>query len=145
MSKFDYKDPEIYGMFDDIIVKESRPYYAYINNKPYMLPDGTRKYVKNKFLVYGSLQTWKSSRTYDADGIRSSIRVGKFYTVNNYNLKANDVIQKNNEFFTIKQVADYDNAGVRTYEVERIGLDEIVKYDFESYLETRFEDMEQAT
>jgi len=133
-----YKDVD-FGFLDDVIDKASFPYYAFVISNKYIDPDGSEKVTYTRYTINGSLQTYKRNRRYDTDASQANVsgRTGKFYAKYNVQLNENDLIQRmdNGHTYRITQVADYDYVGVRNYEVERVGIDELKRYDFTNYLD----------
>lgn len=136
-----YRDID-YGWLDDVIDRASFSYYAFVITDKYIDVDGSEKVNYTRYLIRGSLQTYKRSRRYDSDGSSSNAsgREGKFYAKYNVKLNENDLIQRldNGQTYRVTQVADYDYVGVRNYEVERLGIDELKEYDFSNYVEANF-------
>lgn len=137
----DYKDVD-FGWLDDVIDKASFPFYAYVITSKYIDNDGSEKVTYTRYTIKGSLQAFKRVRNYDTDGSNSntSSRIGKFYAKYNVRLKENDIIQKidDGSTYRVAQVIDYGYVGVRNYEVERLGIDELYRYDFSNYIEEDF-------
>lgn len=142
---FDYRDPELYGKLDDVIESLSFNYYVYVKTPMGINPEGVEIYKRRKYLIRGSLQTWKKRHTYGSeDNPNNSKRDGRFYSKYNVKLNEGDIIQKNDNYFKVIDHDDFDYGGVRQYSVERVGYDEIVRYNFEDYVEERFENMPQV-
>lgn len=137
----DYRDVD-FGWLDDVIDRASFVYYAYVVSNKYIDPEGAEKVSYIRYTVRGSLQTYKRNRKWDGDGSTSNTsgRTGKFYAKYNVRLNENDIIQRidNGITYRITEVSDYDYAGVRNYEVERLGIDELIRYDFSNYIEEEF-------
>lgn len=135
----DYRDVD-FGFLDDVIDKASFKLFAYVARDIYISADGREKTKYARYTFMGSLQAYSRRRNYDADGGKpnTSSREGKLWAKYNVVLKEGDLVQKRNEYYRITQVHDYDYAGVRKYEVERIGLDEIQTYNFGEFLEDTF-------
>jgi hypothetical protein len=137
----DYRDID-FGFLDDVIDRASFQYYVFVIGNKTIAPDGSERVTYVRYTINGSLQTYKRSRTYDTDGNKSNIsgRTGKFYAKYNVILNENDLIQKTDDGTTyrVTQVHDYSYAGVRNYEVERLGLDEIKRYNFAQFVEDKF-------
>jgi len=131
-----------FGFLDDVIDRASFPYYAFVISNKYIDPDGSEKVSYTRYTINGSLQTYKRNRRYDTDASSANAagRGGKFYAKYNIRLNENDLIQRMDNGFTyrITQIADYDYAGVRNYEVERVGLDELQRYDFSNFVDDTF-------
>ena len=67
-------------------------------------------------------------------------RQGKFYCKYNVKLNVGDIIQKHDMHFRVTEVEDYDYGGIRQYIIERLGYEEIITYNFDEYIEERFDD-----
>ena len=132
-----YRDRD-FGFFDDVIKLASFKYPAYIVYDSKINIDGTKTYLRKKIEITGSLQTYRRRRNYNNDGPATSRREGKFYSDYTNKLSEGDIIQKNDEFYIITDMDDYDYAGVRNYPVERLGMDEIHKYNFFELVEQPF-------
>lgn len=143
MTDFDdlYKDID-FGWLDDVIDRASFTYYAFVISNKYIDQDGSEKVSYVRYKIKGSLQTYKRNRNWDQDASSSNVsgRLGKFYAKYNVRLNENDLIQRmdNGITYRVTQVSDYDYAGVRNYEVERLGIDELMRYDFSHYVEEEF-------
>lgn len=139
----DYKDID-YGWLDDAIDLASFKYYAFVQSSAYIDIDGSEKASFTRYLINGSLQTYVRSRSYSEDASKPNVssRDGKFFAKNDVVLNEGDLIQRldNGLTFIITQVKDYDYVGIRNYDVARLGLDEMRKYDFSSYVEATFGD-----
>jgi hypothetical protein len=137
----DYRDVD-FGFLDDAIDRASFQYYIFVAGNKTIAPDGSERVTYVRYTINGSLQTYKRSRTYDSEGSKANIsgRAGKFYAKYHVILHENDLIQKLDDGVTyrVTQVNDYSYAGVRNYEVERLGLDEIKRYNFSQFLEDTF-------
>lgn len=136
----DYRDID-FGWLDDVIELASFNYYAYVKYDANINLDGTTQNIYKRHIVRGSLQTYRKRRNYSNDGETPNVssREGKFYTRYDVVLNEGDIIQKNSDFFKIKNPSDFDYAGVRNYEVERMEIDEIENFDFEKYIDDTFE------
>lgn len=134
-----YKDID-FGWLDDVIDKASFPYYAFVVSNKYIAPDGSEKVEYKRYKITGSLQTYKRRRSYESDTGNKSSRDGKFYAKYNVKLKENDLIQRldNGVTYRVTQIANYEYAGVRNYEVERLGVDEVRRYNFNDFVEDQF-------
>lgn len=136
-----YKDID-FGWLDDVIDRASFVYYAFVVSNKYIDQDGSEKVTYTRYKIKGSLQTYKRNRNWDQDASSSNVsgRTGKFYAKYNVRLNENDLIQRMDDGTTYRvvQVADYDYVGVRNYEVERLGIDELMRYDFSNYVEEEF-------
>lgn len=143
---FNYRDNELFGQLDDVIESASFDYYVYVKTPQGISPEGVMLYKRRRYVVRGSLQVWRKTYSYgSADNPNNSKRDGKFYARYNVKLNEGDVIQKNDNFFKIVGHDDFDYGGVRQYAVERIGYDEVVRYNFADYVEERLENMPQAS
>lgn len=136
-----YKDID-FGWLDDVIDRASFVYYAFVVANKYIDPEGSEKVTYARYRIKGSLQTYRRDRRYDTDGTNSNMsgRVGKFYAKYNVRLNENDLIQRmdNGITYRVTKVSDFDYVGVRNYEVERLGVDELKRYDFSQYIEEEF-------
>lgn len=139
----DYQDVD-FGWLDDVIDRASFAYYAFVVSNKYIDEDGSEKVSYTRYKIKGSLQTFKRTRSWDEDGSSSnkSGRTGKFYAKYNVRLNENDLIQRmdNGITYRVTQIADYDYVGIRNYEIERLGIDELIRYDFTDYVEAEFPD-----
>jgi SAM-dependent MidA family methyltransferase len=137
----DYKDVD-FGWLDDVIDRASFPFYAYVIASKYIDNDGSEKVTYTRYTIKGSLQAFRRERNYDTDGSRpnTSSKKGKFYAKYNVRLKENDLIQKidDGSVFRVVQVIDYGYVGVRNYEVERLGIDQLYNYNFSEFVEDDF-------
>lgn len=137
----DYKDVD-FGWLDDVIDRASFPYYAYVIASKYIDNDGSEKVTYTRYTIKGSLQAFRRDRNYDTDGSRpnTSSKPGKFYAKYNVRLKENDLIQKidDGSVFRVVQVIDYGYVGVRNYEVERLGIDQLYNYNFSDFIDADF-------
>ena len=138
MSMDDYRDPYWAGQFDDVLKEFEKPYYLYRVTGKTVEADGSTLETKVKYLIYGSLQTWRRKRNYSEDGPNTSSRAGKMIVDYRYKLNDGDIIQKQNNFYRVVDSNDYDYAEVHDFPVERLGLDEIQTYKFDEYLEEEF-------
>lgn len=134
----DYRDIDFYGKLDDVITEFERPLILYRITGKSIGPDGSTIETKKKYNIEGSLQTWRRTRNYSEDGTHTSSRTGKLLVRYQYKLKEGDIIQKNDEYYRIVDVNDFDYAGVHDFPVERIGMDEVQRYNFDEYLEEKF-------
>lgn len=142
---FDYRDPDFYGIFDDVIATFSFDYWAYIKTNPRINPEGTMVYEQVKYKIRGSLQAFRKTRVFgNPDSPIVSSRDGRFYATYDVKLKEGDVIRKEDKFYKVIPTEDYDYAGVRQYDIIRVGYDEIVNYDFEKYIEKNFDEYKKA-
>ena len=138
----DYRDPYYVGKLDGVLKEFETPLYLYKITGKVRMPDGSINELKKKYLVYGSLQAWRRKRNYNEEGIQVSSRDGKLLIDYRYKINEGDIIQKNNNFYRLIDPNDYDYAEVQDFTAIRIGLDEIVKYKFEEYLEEEFPELE---
>lgn len=139
---FDYRDPYYAGRLNGVLEEFQTPLYLYRIVGKIVGPDGSVMEIKEKYLIYGSLQTWRRKRTYTEDGINFSSRDGKLLVQYSYKINDGDIIQKNNQFYRVLEQNDYDYAEVQDFNVARIGMDEVVNFDFDKYLEKEFSEME---
>ena len=143
MGDFDdlYKDVD-FDWLDDVIDRASFPYYAFVVSNKYIDQDGSEKVTYTRYKIKGSLQTYKKNTKWDQDGSSSNVsgRTGKFYAKYAVRLNENDLIQRmdNGITYRVIQTSDFDYVGVRNYEVERLGIDELMRYDFSNYVEQEF-------
>lgn len=145
VDSFSYRDDEIFGQLDDVIERTSFNYYVYTKTPTGISPEGVETYRRRKYIIRGSLQAWKKRYTYGSeDNPNNSSRDGRFYARYNVKLNVGDIIQKEDNYFKILDLDNYDYGGVRQYSVQRIGYDEIIHYNFAEYVEDRFENMPQA-
>lgn len=139
----DYRDVD-FGWLDDVIDKASFPYYAFVITGKTIAANGSEVPSYTRYIINGSLQAFKRSRRYgeDQNNANASGRGGKFYAKYDVILKEGDMLQRmdNGITYRVTQVADFDYVGVRNYEVERIGIDELQNYDFSAFVEGHFED-----
>lgn len=134
----DYRDPYWAGRLEDVLTAFEKKLYLYRVVGKTVAPDGSIVEMKKKYSIYGSLQTWRKTRNYSEDSVNTSSREGKLLVKYRYKLKEGDIIQKNNEFYRIMDVNDFDYAEVHDFRVQRLGLDEIQNYKFDEYLEEKF-------
>lgn len=134
----DYRDDYFFGKLDDTLGYFEKPLTLYRITGKSLGPDGSIIETKKKYEIMGSLQTWRRTRNYSEDGVHTSSRSGKLLVRYQYKLKDGDIVQKNNEYYRIVDTNDFDYAGVHDFAVERMGMDEIQKYNFEEYLEEPF-------
>lgn len=134
----DYRDPYWAGQLDDVLAEFERKLYLYRVIGKTVGADGSIVETKQKYIIYGSLQTWRRKRNYSEESFNSSSRDGKLLVRYQYKLKDGDIIQKDNNFYRIIDANDYDYAEVHDFPVERLGLDEIQNYNFNEYLEEVF-------
>lgn len=140
---FDYRDPYWAGKLDGVLKDFETPLYLYRVTGKILKPDGSVTEIKKKYLIYGSLQTWRKRRNYNEEGPQTSSRTGKLLVSYRYKINEGDIVQKNNQFYRVLDHNDFDYAEVQDFEVERIGIDEIVNYKFDQYLEEEFPELEE--
>lgn len=137
----DYRDPEIYGKLDDVIEAFSYDFWAFVKSPKGLNPEGAMTYNRRKYKIRGSLQAWKKTYRYgESENANTSVRTGKFYCKYNVKLNVGDIIQKHDMHFRVIEVEDYDYGGIRQYIIERLGYEEIITYNFDEYIEERFDD-----
>jgi hypothetical protein len=134
----DYTDPYWAGRLEDILTAFEKKLYLYRITGKTVAPDGSINETKQNYTIYGSLQTWRRTRNYSDDSVNTSSREGKLLVKYRYKLKDGDIVQKNNDFYRIVDVNDFDYAEVHDFRVQRLGLDEIQNYKFDEYLEEEF-------
>lgn len=135
----DYRDVD-FGFLDDVIDRAAFKLYAFVISNKFIGADGSEQVSYTRYEFTGSLQAYARTRRYDTDGSGPNMsgRAGKLWAKYNVVLKEGDLVQKQDNFYRITQVFDYDYAGVRKYEIERLGSDEIQRYDFSHFLEDKF-------
>lgn len=134
----DYRDPYWAGRLEDILTAFEKKLYLYRITGKTVAADGSINETKQKYTIYGSLQTWRRTRNYSDDSVNTSSREGKLLVKYKYKLKDGDIVQKNNDFYRIVDINDYDYAEVHDFRVQRLGFDEIQNYKFDEYLEEEF-------
>lgn len=138
---FDYRDPYWAGKLESVLKEFEKPMFLYRIVGKTVGPDGSLLEVKKKYLIYASLQAWRRTRNYSDDSTNNSSRKGKLLVSYRYKIKEGDIIQKENTFFRVLDLNDFDYAEVQDFTVERIGLDEIQNYNFDEYLEEEFPEL----
>lgn len=134
----DYRDPDFYGKLDDALFEFEKPLILYRITGKTRGPDGSIIETKKRYDIKGSLQTWRRKRNYSDDSVHTSSREGKLLVRYQYKLKDGDIVQKEDNYYRIVDTNDYDYAGVHDFAVERIGMDEIQRYNFDEYIEEEF-------
>lgn len=134
----DYRDNDFFGKLDNVLKEFERELTLFRITGKSIGPDGSTIETKKKYTIFGSLQTWRRTRNYSEDGAHTSSRTGKLLVQYQYKLKDGDIIQKNDEYYRIVDTNDFDFAGVHDFAVERIGMDELQRYNFDEYLEEKF-------
>lgn len=134
----DYRDNDFFGKLDNVLKEFERELTLFRITGKSIGPDGSTIETKKKYTIFGSLQTWRRTRNYSEDGTHTSSRTGKLLVQYQYKLKDGDIIQKNDEYYRIVDTNDFDFAGVHDFAVERIGMDELQRYNFDEYLEEKF-------
>ena len=127
---FDYKDPD-FGFFDDVIELASFTYEAWVRNGVWVDESGVARDKYRKTEVRGSLQAYRKTMSYPTTaGVVTSSRDGKFYVRYCVTLDEGDLIRKGQLLYRLTNPSDYDFAGVRNFDIVRLGTTELKQFAF---------------
>ena len=119
--------------FYDAIEEFAFNYNIYYKNEGDTIDDYGRAVSSyKKDTIRGSFQTQGIDQTRNVGGNTQSEKAD-FYCKSLYRIHINDIIERNNNFYIVNHIHNYDEWGVREAEVEMISLQEY--RDFKDWLE----------
>jgi len=124
MNDYDYKDPD-FGFFDDVIELASFTYDAWVQTGVSIDDNGMERTKYKKIQIRGSLQTYRKTMEYTSSvGVITSSRDGKLYVRYDVPISEGDIVRKGTNYFRVTNPNDHDYAGVKNFDVVRLGLAE---------------------